>query len=142
MARTRGPRSLRRGIFLRRRMINSAARGNVALTRPKFSSEPDMRVAMAAFLATSAAITAWWWCLGRPVPLPPSPLATGEKLACISYAPFRGSQSPLDPSLRVDARQIEDDLTRVATLTKCVDTYSTSNGLDQVPEIAARHGLT
>jgi glucan 1,3-beta-glucosidase len=73
--------------------------------------------------------------------MPPSPLAAGEKLHCVSYAPFRGQQSPLDPATRIEAWQIEEDMARLRPLTDCVRTYSTRNGLDQVPEIAARHGL-
>lgn len=93
------------------------------------------------FVLVAAAIAAAWWWLGAQVAMPPAPLALGEKLYCISYAPFRRAQSPLDPTLRIDAGQIEDDLARLAGLTDCVRTYSTRNGLDQVPEIAARHGL-
>jgi glucan 1,3-beta-glucosidase len=43
--------------------------------------------------------------------------------------------------VRVTAAAIEDDLARLARITGCVRTYSTRNGLDQIPEIAARHGL-
>jgi exo-beta-1,3-glucanase (GH17 family) len=100
-----------------------------------------MRLPAGLFVLVTAAIAASWWWLGAPVAMPASPLAAGEKLYCVSYAPFRGAQSPLDPTFHVDAAQIEDDLTRLAPLTDCVRTYSTQNGLDQVPEIAARHGL-
>ncbi len=100
-----------------------------------------MRLAAGLFVVVSAAIVAAWWWLGAPVAMPPAPVAQGEKLYCISYAPFRDNQSPLDPTFRIDAGQIEDDMARLAPLTNCVRTYSTANGLDQVPEIAARHGL-
>ena len=73
--------------------------------------------------------------------MPPSPLDPGEKLYCVSYAPFRGAQSPLDLSTRIEPAQIERDLTQLATMTDCVRTYSVDFGLDQVPEIAQRHGL-
>ena len=68
-------------------------------------------------------------------------MAAGEKLYCLSYAPFRGRQTPLDPATRISAAQIEDDLSRLAKLTDCVRTYSTDYGLDQIAGIAARHGL-
>jgi exo-beta-1,3-glucanase (GH17 family) len=100
-----------------------------------------MRVAFGLFLIVAAAIAGAWWWLGLPVAMPPSPLDPGEKLYCVSYAPFRGLQSPIDPSIRIDAAQIEDDLRRLAKLTHCVRTYSTDFGLDQVAGIAARHGL-
>jgi exo-beta-1,3-glucanase (GH17 family) len=101
-----------------------------------------MRLPVSLFMLVAAAIVAAWWWLGAAVPMPPSPLTTGEKLHCISYAPFRGQQSPTDTAMRIDAWQIEDDLARLRAVTGCVRTYATRNGLDQVPEIAARHGLT
>jgi len=91
-------------------------------------------------LVIAAIVAAWWW-LGAAVPMPPSPLAAGEKLYCVSYAPFRGQQTPLEPSIRIDPWQIEDDLMRLSRLTECVRTYSTRNGLDRVPEIAERYGV-
>ncbi len=91
-------------------------------------------------MAATAIVGGWAW-LGAPVPMPPSPLGPAEKLYCVSYAPFRGAQSPLDPATRVSVEQIDDDLARLSRSTDCVRTYSTGNGLDQIPAIAARHGL-
>src|SRR3972149_9130082 len=100
-----------------------------------------MRLPIGLFLVSAAAIfTAWWW-LGAPVQMPPSPLGRGEKLNCISYAPFRPGQSPLDGSTRIEVRQIEEDLRRLAGVTQCVRTYSNDFGLDNVPSIARRHGF-
>lgn len=73
--------------------------------------------------------------------MPPSPLAQGERLQCVSYAPFRDQQTPLDFNTRIDAAQIDDDLSRLAKLTDCIRIYSVDVGLDQVPAIAERHGL-
>ena len=73
--------------------------------------------------------------------MPPSPLAQGERLQCVSYAPFRDRQTPLDFTPYIPAAQIEDDLKRLAALTDCIRIYSVDVGLDQVPEIAERHGL-
>src|SRR5882757_494738 len=91
-------------------------------------------------LAAAIIVVCWWW-LGSTVPMPPSPLDPGEKLYCVSYAPFRGSQTPLDLSTRIDARQIDEDLTQLAKSTDCIRIYSVDAGLDQIPEIAQRHGL-
>jgi len=91
-------------------------------------------------LVAATVVAAWWW-LGLPVAMPPSPLEGDAKLYCVSYAPFRGQQSPLDPATRIDPRQIEDDLVRLRRLTGCVRTYATRNGLDRVPEIAERNGM-
>src|SRR5215471_8691222 len=92
------------------------------------------------FVATAAAIGLAWWWLGRPVALPPE-VADPGRIPCLSYAPFRADQSPLIAATHVAASQIEEDLARLAGLTGCVRTYSIENGLDQVPAIAARHGL-
>ena len=101
-----------------------------------------VRIAATFFGPVAAAIVAaWWWWLGAPVALPASPLGGGEKLYCMSYSPFRGGQTPFDRTLRIEARQIEDDLARLAAVTDCVRTYSTEFGLDQVAGIAERQGL-
>ena len=91
-------------------------------------------------LAASAIVAAWAW-LGGAVAMPPSPLQPGEKLYCISYAPFRGAQNPFGPDVPIDPRQIEEDLAQLKQITDCVRTYSTDHGLDQIPRIAQRHGL-
>ncbi|MGD9845569.1 MAG: glycosyl hydrolase family 17 protein [Variibacter sp.] len=93
------------------------------------------------FIVVAALIGGAWSWLGAPVVMPPSPLASGEKLYCVSYAPFRGDQNPLSAATKVSAEQIDEDLTRLAKITDCVRSYSIEHGLDQIPEIAARHGL-
>ena len=98
-----------------------------------------MRLVGLSVLVAAAIVGTWWW-LGAPFAIPPSPLAPDEKLYCVSYAPFRGQQTPFDRSW-IDPRQIEDDLARLAPLTDCVRTYSTELGLDRVAEIAERRGL-
>ncbi len=92
-----------------------------------------------ALVVTISAIAAFWWWLGRPVPMPAT--AAPDKLQCMSYAPFRGEQSPLHGGTHVPAAQIEDDLRRLKSLTDCVRTYSMELGLDAVPEIARRIGM-
>src|SRR5437868_5882292 len=99
-----------------------------------------MPFAFALFAGVAVAIVAAWAWLGAAVEMPLTPLRAGEKLPCISYAPFRGSQSPFDPDVPIDPRQIEADLTQLKPLTDCVRTYSIDHGLDQIPEIARRHG--
>ena len=59
----------------------------------------------------------------------------------MSYAPFRGRQSPLTPGLIISPEQIAADLTEIAKTFQCVRTYSVDNGLDRVPELAAKVGL-
>src|ERR1700676_723103 len=91
-------------------------------------------------LAATAIVAAWGW-LGTAVEMPVSPLGPGEKMQCVSYAPFRGDQDPFGPDVPIDPRQIEEDLARLKRLTDCIRTYSVDHGLDQIPEIAGRHGM-
>ncbi len=100
-----------------------------------------MQKTVGLFTLAAAAIAAVWGWLGVAVPMPASPLDPGEKLYCVSYAPFRGQQSPLDLSTRIEPWQIDEDFARLAALTDCVRIYSVDFGLENVPEIAERHGL-
>ena len=86
------------------------------------------------FFAITALATgvAWWW-LGKPVALPPSPLAASEKLYCVSYAPFRDGQDPLVETTQIPPAQIDEDLKFLARYTDCLRTYSVENRLDKVP---------
>jgi exo-beta-1,3-glucanase (GH17 family) len=86
-------------------------------------------------------IAAVWWWLATPVSLARAPIDPAAKLECVSYAPFRGDQTPLILTTQIPAEQIEEDLTQLAKISKCVRTYSIENGLDQVPAIAAKVGL-
>lgn len=82
----------------------------------------------------------WWW-IATPVTLARAPIDPAAKLECVSYAPFRGAQTPLDPTTQIGAAQIAADLAQLAQISKCVRTYSIDNGLDQVPELAGKVGL-
>src|SRR3954467_7741466 len=97
--------------------------------------------AAALFAVVAGTIVAFWSWLGAYVDNPTNPLAGTEKLACVSYAPFRGDQNPFGPDVPIDPRQIEEDLAQLKQITDCVRTYSTDHGLDQIPEIARRHGM-
>lgn len=70
-----------------------------------------------------------------------APIDPAAKLDCVSYAPFRDDQTPLNPSLVVRPEQIQEDLVEIAKISQCVRTYSVDNGLDKVPELASRLGL-
>ncbi|HVJ41706.1 MAG TPA: hypothetical protein VM639_09420 [Dongiaceae bacterium] len=79
-----------------------------------------------------------WQYLGRPVAMVDAP---NGKLACLSYTPFRGTQSPFDAKLMIPAAQIDEDLHRLKAVTDCVRTYATDQGLDQVLPIAQQLGM-
>lgn len=103
---------------------------------------PTMLVAPLTGLAAALAAVAAGWCwLGSPVAMPEAPLAPREKLHCVSYAPFRGAQSPLVAGTKIERWQVEDDMARLKPLTDCVRSYSTELGLDVLPEVAGRQGL-
>ncbi len=100
-----------------------------------------MRVLIALSVLSAVVIGLFWAWLGAPVAMPSSPLAGGDRLYCVSYAPFRHNQTPFDLSTRIEPAQIEDDIARLAKLTDCVRTYSVDFGLDRIAEIAGRHGM-
>ena len=109
------------------------------MSRPPHS--PSIGLALAWFGLTALAIGVVWWWLGSPVALPPSPLAAGQKLSCLSYAPFRGAQNPLVEGTRVPPEQIDEDLALLAKYTDCIRTYSVDDGLDYVLQSARRYHL-
>lgn len=100
------------------------------------------RLPLALAFIVAALVSILWGWLGQPVAMPPSPLAPGEKLPCVSYAPFRDGQSPFEKGLSIPEAQIEEDFAQLAKITGCVRTYSIEMGLDKAPAIARKHGLT
>jgi glucan 1,3-beta-glucosidase len=101
----------------------------------------SLRTPLALLLISLSVIAAVWWWVATPITLPRAPIDPNAKLLCVSYAPFRDTQTPLTLTTHVPAEQIEQDLTQLAKITDCVRTYSIENGLDQVPGIAAKVGL-
>ena len=99
------------------------------------------RTPLALLILSLGSIAAVWWWLATPISLARAPIDPNAKLMCVSYAPFRGDQSPLSSSTYISAEQISEDLAQLAKVSDCVRTYSIGNGLDQVPELAARVGL-
>ncbi len=93
------------------------------------------------FALTAVAIAAAWWWLGAPVQLPPSPLAPGEKLYCVSYAPFRYGQDPMVEGTRVPAAQIDEDMALLSRFTDCVRSYSVDDVGEDILISARRYGL-
>jgi cellulose synthase/poly-beta-1,6-N-acetylglucosamine synthase-like glycosyltransferase/exo-beta-1,3-glucanase (GH17 family) len=74
------------------------------------------------------------WALKEPQPIAPSMDGT---LPSVSYNRFTGH-----PSDGVPEEQIRTDLTAIAAQAKAVRTYSSTQGLERVPAIAAELGLT
>jgi exo-beta-1,3-glucanase (GH17 family) len=93
------------------------------------------------FALVAGTVVLAWYGLGRAVPMPPSPLGSGGKLTCISYAPFHGEQAPFTWNLRIPDQQIADDLRRLSALTSCVRTYSAMGAQGRIAELAPAFGL-
>ena len=101
----------------------------------------SLRTPLALLVLSLVAIGAVWWWLATPISLARAPIDPDAKLMCVSYAPFRGAQTPLLRTTHIEPEQIEADLAQLAKITDCVRTYSIENGLDQVPALAAKAGL-
>jgi exo-beta-1,3-glucanase (GH17 family) len=100
-----------------------------------------LRTPLTLFVLSLGVVASVWWWLALPVTLARAPIDPAAKLECVSYAPFRGDQTPHDQDLIVSREQIAEDLAELAKISKCVRTYSIDNGLDKVPELASRVGL-
>jgi exo-beta-1,3-glucanase (GH17 family) len=105
-------------------------------------TEPiSARAPLALLLISVTIIASVWWWLAEPVRLTRAPIDAGAKLDCISYAPFRNDQTPLNPGVEVSAEQIREDLVHLAAISHCIRIYSVDNGLDKIPELASQVGL-
>ncbi|MFK4515709.1 hypothetical protein ABIF20_003074 [Bradyrhizobium japonicum] len=91
-------------------------------------TEPiSLRTPLALLLVSLGAIAAVWWWLATPITLARAPIDPADKVQCVSYAPFRGDQSPLNAWTHIEADQIEQDLRQLREITDCVRTYSMEN---------------
>src|ERR1700730_11336896 len=101
----------------------------------------SLRTPLALLLISLSAIAAVWLWLATPITLPRAPIDPDAKPQGRSYAPFRALHPPLPPTTQIGPDQIAQDLAQLAKISDCVRTYSTENGLDQVPALAAKVGL-
>ncbi len=101
----------------------------------------SLRTPLALLLISLGAIAAVWWWLATPISLSRAPIDPNAKLLCVSYAPFRNTQTPLVQTTHIAPEQIAHDLAQLAKISDCVRTYSIENGLDQVPALAGKAGL-
>lgn len=95
-----------------------------------------MKTILAAVLA-AACLQAAFWYLSDTTLLPPDVDGTVDYL---SYSPYAPGESPEDRAV-VSAEQLNEDLGVIASVAGGLRTYSVIDGVDRVPEIAARHGL-
>ena len=108
------------------------------------TARPPWQMAAGLFVLCAIAIVSAWAWLGAPVVMPPSPMAAGTKLDCVSYTPYQADSSPFfEGAPPVAPSLIAADVARLAPLTKCLRTYSASgHGIGEVVPQAARQGLT
>lgn len=79
----------------------------------------------------------WQW-LGRPVVMVDAPAG---KVHCMSYTPFRGGDTPFNPSYVADRKQIDEDLALLSRSTACIRLYSPGQGLDHAVVAAEKYHL-
>lgn len=79
-----------------------------------------------------------WWALAIPVAVPDAPPG---KVHCVSYTPFRGSETPFNPQYLADPRQIESDLRLVSRYSNCIRLYAPDQGLAAAIPIAGAYGM-
>lgn len=112
---------------------------------PGFTSQLPSRpvswpLYLGSILLCAVLLAGYWYARGRAVPLP-DVAGVGHKLQCVSYSPFDKDQSPLVPNFVLRPERMEADLALLAKYFSCVRTYSMT-GMEKLPEIAARNGLT
>jgi exo-beta-1,3-glucanase (GH17 family)/cellulose synthase/poly-beta-1,6-N-acetylglucosamine synthase-like glycosyltransferase len=92
---------------------------------------------VAAVVALVACVQAGMWALSRDQVTAPG---FDGQLASVSYAPFDGNATT-DGGGKARAEQIRADLKLLAPVTRAIRTYSSTNGVELVPGIAAEYGL-
>ena len=101
----------------------------------------SFRAPLALLLLSLAIIAAVWNWLAAPAALSIAPVDAARQLDCVSYAPFRAHQTPWNSTDVIAPAQIAEDLATLSRLSGCIRIYSVENGLDKVPELAAKAGL-
>ncbi len=87
-------------------------------------------------VALATALHAVGWFLAQERVAPPNVLGP---LASVSFSPINPNKDAETDT--TTAAQIRSDLAVIAPYTRSIRTYSVSNGLDQVPELASEFGL-
>ncbi|CEN55955.1 hypothetical protein [Candidatus Methylopumilus turicensis] len=85
----------------------------------------------------------WWvWQQNQAATLPEIATSSDQKLQCVSYSPYyKNGQTPLNINTRISHAQIDHDLATLSQQFGCVRIYSVGQGLDYVPESAAKLGM-
>ena len=97
------------------------------------------RFALLLILIGITVVTVAVWALpNRPVMLAPPP---GGKLMSVSFAPYHDGQSPLTKTYPT-LDQIDQDLETIRDQVAGIRTYTSLEGMEDVPALARKYGLT
>jgi len=96
-----------------------------------------MRIVFAAAVVAAAIQAAAWGFTDRTA----TPADLDAPIDSISYSPYLHGEDPRTHRETIPAAQIQQDLSVIAGVSQGVRTYSTIDGIDQVPEIANKLGL-
>lgn len=112
------------------------AQGSCSDAVPGHKQMRKIAVNIAVLLVVLAAHAGAWAWFNRP-----ADMADWEgSIQALSFDPHRADQNPNEGSNPSPA-QIDEDLATVATVAQGIRTYSTLNGQEDIPAMAARHGL-
>lgn len=92
----------------------------------------------AAVLFAIAGNYIYWSQSNQPVDAGPD--VPGGEIRSVSFAPFRGMQSPLTKTYPTPL-QIEEDLTLLAGRVRSIRTYTSREGMKIIPELARKQGI-
>lgn len=98
---------------------------------------PQWLILLFAFVAAGLANLAGWALPNRPQDAGPG---FDQPISSVSFAPFRRGQSPLTKTYPT-AAQVESDLKLLSGKVHSVRTYTSREGMELVPQLAARYGL-
>jgi exo-beta-1,3-glucanase (GH17 family)/cellulose synthase/poly-beta-1,6-N-acetylglucosamine synthase-like glycosyltransferase len=96
-----------------------------------------MRIVLTAAVVAAAVHAAAWHLTDRAV----APADLETPIDYVSYSPYLKGEDPRTHRQVIPPEQITADLAAIAGVAQGVRTYSTIDGIDQVPALAAKHGL-
>lgn len=96
-----------------------------------------MRIVLTAAAVAAAIHAAAWYLTDRTV----APADLDGSIDYVSYSPYLRGEDPRTHRQDFSAEQIQRDLSAIAGVSQGVRTYSTIDGIGQVPEIAGKLGL-
>lgn len=94
------------------------------------------KLTLLILLISVLASGAFWFAFNRPVKGLP---AVGE-LNGVSFSPYRGDEDPTK-GRHPTRKEIDEDLATVADVVSSVRTYSVTDGMEQIPELARKQDL-